>query len=103
MPIDMHRHYSASPRCDLIFQLIDVHAPGPRIGVDQNRYAAVATNGKGTRDDCKARYDDFIPRFQPQTGHCKFQSDRSVADANSVPSPAIVRPPLLELVDILAS
>src|SRR2546430_625015 len=64
MPIDVHRHYGASSLADLAFHLIDVHAPGPRIRVDQNRHAATPRNSKGAGDDSKGRHDHLIPRVQ---------------------------------------
>ena len=55
MTVDVHGHNGAGPRRDLRFHLCNVHAPGLRITVDQDRNQAGVRHGLSARDNGECR------------------------------------------------
>ena len=99
MPVDVDRHDGPRPAGDPGLDLRDVHAPGLRVGVDQDRRRPRVDDRQRARDDREGRQDDLVARADAEGRDGQLQGDRPVGDRDAVSAPAVLGPGRLERVD----
>ena len=103
MAVDVNGHDRARAWRDPALNLTDVHAPGSRIAIHQNRRTVPVENGEGAGDYRERWKDDLIARLKFKGIDRDLQGCSAVTDGDAVFAAAVSGPPLFEIINEPAS